>query len=179
MLTSTLAGPSHLPALERHPPFPAPAQALAFDPLADDDDGEPNAWTDEDIVYLHWRMLKEVEDLADPEQPLADKFDTLRWIFSDPDKDAEPFSFANCVRVVACNRLSPIPYCGQVDVEEVRDCIRVKLRRWLAASLERYPDWVRQAVVTRPEWVHERLARNPQWINEQLKRIKDQGDLFG
>ena len=102
----------------------------------------------------------------------------MAWVFADPDKQARPFSFVNCLHVVGCSPLSPIPYCGQVDAEEIRDRIRTNLKRWLNSTLERYPDWVRQAVITQPDWVHERLARNPQWINEQVKRIKDQGDLF-
>ena len=68
--------------------------------------------------------------------------------------------------------------CGQVDAEGIRDYIRTNLKRWLAATLDRYPEWVRQAVVSQPDWVRKRLARNPQWINEQVKRINDQGDLF-
>ena len=46
------------------------------------------------------------------------------------------------------------------------------------ATLERYPDWVCDAVVHNPEWVEARLAKNPQWINEQIKRMAVQGDLF-
>jgi hypothetical protein len=84
----------------------------------------------------------------------------------------------NCLRVVGCSPLSPIPYCGLVDAEEVRERIRHGLRPWLHATLVRYPDWVREAVATHPEWVEARLTRNPQWINEQLKQMSVQGDLF-
>ena len=177
MLAPILGNSWYHPTLDRHPPFAAPSGAAAFEPLTDDNAG-PSEWSDEDIVYLHWRMLQEVAHLADPDRPLDEKFDTLQWVFASPDKDAQPFSFVSCLRIVGCSPLSPIPYCGQVDPEEIRDRIRAKLKRWLAASLERYPDWVRLAVMKKPEWVRERLARNPQWINEQLKRIKDQGDLF-
>lgn len=135
-------------------------------------------WSEEDIVFLHWRLLQEVSHLADPERPLEEKFDTLRWIFTERDKDARPFSFANCLRVVGCSPLSPVTYCGLVDVEEVRDCIRSSVKVWLVAALERYPSWIREAVVKRPEWIEERLIRNPQWINEQIRRISTQGDLF-
>src|SRR5690242_20348953 len=38
-------------------------------------------WSEEDIVFLHWRLLQEVSHLADPEKPLEEKFDTLRWVF--------------------------------------------------------------------------------------------------
>lgn len=143
-----------------------------------DDASEVPDWTEEDIVYLHWRMLQQIAHLADPDRPLDEKFDTLQWVFADPDKQARPFSFVNCLHVVGCSRLSPIPYCGQIDAEEIRDRLRADLKHWLAASLDRYPEWVRLAVMKKPEWFRQRLARNPQWINEQLKRIKDQGDLF-
>ena len=84
----------------------------------------------------------------------------------------------SCLRVVGCSPLSPIAYCGRIDVEEVRDRIRHGLKAWLEATLARYPVWVRDAVVRNPEWVEARLARNPQWINEQVKRMSVQGDLF-
>ena len=125
-------------------------------------------WSEDDIVLLHWR----------PATPLEEKLDTLRWVFTEREKDGLPFSFVNCLRVVGCSPLSPIPYCGLVDAEEVRERIRHGLRPWLHATLARYPDWVREAVATHPEWVEARLTRNPQWINEQLKQMSVQGDLF-
>ena len=145
---------------------------------ADLDDEEPVDWSEEDIVLLHWRLLQEVNRLADPATPLEEKFDTLRWVFTERSKDDRPFSFASCLRVVGCSPLSPIAYCGRVDAEEIRDRIRVGVRSWLPATLLRYPEWVRQAVASNPQWVATRLERNPQWINEQLKRIADEGDLF-
>jgi len=161
---------------EAAPTIPPAATASPFDTLDDPADGEE--WTQEDLVFVHWRMLQQVEGLCDPKCPLDEKLDTLRWIFTEPDKDELPFSFATCVRIVACSPLSPIPYCGQVDVEEMRDRIRANLKRWLDQSLDRYPEWVRQALLSRPDWVIPQLSRHPQWINEQLKRIKDEGDLF-
>lgn len=143
-----------------------------------DDDASPVEWSEEDIVFLHWRLLQEVSHLADPEKPLEEKFDTLRWIFTERDKDAQPFSFVNCLRVVGCSPLSPIAYCGLVDAQEVRDRIENSMKDWLTATVERYPDWVQDAVAKNPEWVETRLTRNPQWINEQLKRMSAQGDLF-
>lgn len=135
-------------------------------------------WSEDDIVLLHWRLLQEIRHLADPATPLEEKLDTLRWVFTEREKDGLPFSFVNCLRVVGCSPLSPIPYCGLVDAEEVRERIRHGLRSWLHATLARYPDWVREAVATHPEWVEARLTRNPQWINEQLKQMSVQGDLF-
>lgn len=177
MLAPTFSSLSHRPSIDGL----ATPSALGYtdprDSLDDDPDEIPD-WTEEDIVYLHWRMLRQVAHLADPERPLDEKFDTLQWVFASPDKQARPFSFVNCLQVVGCSPLSPIPYCGQVDAEGIRDYIRTNLKRWLAATLDRYPEWVRQAVVSQPDWVRKRLARNPQWINEQVKRINDQGDLF-
>lgn len=152
------------------------ARAEFDDPALDDD--TPVDWTEEDIVFLHWRLLQEVNRLADPATPLEEKFDTLRWVFTERSKDGLPFSFVSCLRVVGCSPLSPIAYCGLVDVEEVRDRIRLGLRTWLRATLLRYPDWVRDAVARNPQWIEARLERNPQWINEQLKRMATEGDLF-
>ena len=65
-----------------------------------------------------------------------------------------------------------------VDAEEIREHIRRSLKAWFNASLERYPDWVRDAVVHNPAWIEARLAKNPQWINEQIKQMSVQGDMF-
>ena len=149
----------------------------AFAPL-DADEGQPIEWSEEDIVLLHWRLLKEIGRLADPETPLEEKFDTLRWVFTERDKDLRPFSFVSCLRVVGCSPLSPLPYCGLVDAEEVRDFIRLAIPQWLRQTLLRYPTWVREAIVDHPDWVEARLARNPQWINEEVRRVALEGDLF-
>lgn len=144
------------------------------------DDGEEDAqeWTEEEVVFLHWRLLQDVQALADPDTPLDEKLATLRWIFTEPDKDGQPFSFASCVRVVGCSPLSPIAYCGAVDCESVREFIASSAKRWLEQSLARYPRWVGDALARNPEWIDAQLARNPQWINEQVKRFTVQGDLF-
>ena len=148
------------------------------DHLPPDHASEHIEWSEEDIVFLHWRLLQEINQLADPATPLEEKFDTLRWVFTEREKDGMPFSFTSCLNVVGCSPLSPIAYCGQVDAEEMRDRIRHSVRVWLNATLERYPAWVRLAVLRNPEWVETRLARNPQWINEQIKRRSVQDDFF-
>lgn len=135
-------------------------------------------WSEEEIVFLHWRLLQELSNLADPATPLEDKLDTLRWVFTEREKDRVPFSFASCLRVVGCSPLSPIAYCGLVDAEEIRFHIHARVQAWLNASLQRYPAWVREAVIANPSWVERRLASNPQWINEQLKHMATEGDLF-
>ena len=152
-----------------------PKAAAPLDVLDDDKAVE---WSEEDIVLLHWRLLKKVGDLRDPETPLEEKLDTLRWIFTERDKESRPFSFVSCLRVVGCSPLSPTPYFGLVDAEEIRDAIRYQVKAWINATLERYPSWVRKAVLKNPEWVESRLGKNPQWINEQVKKHTVQGDLF-
>ena len=165
-----------LAATSRHRPAAIPDRA-ALDALLDGEDA-PVEWSEEDIVLLHWRLLKEIGRLADPETPLEEKFDTLRWVFTEREKDSRPFSFVNCLRVVGCSPLSPIAYCGLVDAEEIRSRIRHDVKQWLEATLTRYPEWVREAVARNPEWVELQLARNPQWINQQVRAVALQGDLF-
>jgi hypothetical protein len=147
------------------------------------DDSVPCEWTEDDVVQLHWLLLKQAVSLDDPATPLADKFDTLRWIFSSPDKEHMPFSFANCVRVVGTSPLSPTPYFGLVDVEAVRDWIRANARRWVLDSVHLLPAWVQELILARPDWVDwlaERLDKNPQWINEQVRKLHatSQLDMF-
>lgn len=156
----------------------ARAQDIASADALLDDDASPIEWSEEDVVFLHWRLLQEVSQLADPNTPLEEKFDTLRWVFTEREKDTQPFSFVSCLRVVGCSPLSPIAYCGLVDAEELRDHIRSRTKAWLGETLARYPDWVREAIAVNPAWIEARLARNPQWINEQLKRMSSEGDLF-
>ena len=177
MLAPTYSPLSHRPPIDGFATPPSPCYADPRDALDDDPDEIPD-WTEEDIVYLHWKMLQQVAHLTDPERPLEEKFDTLRWVFTERDKDQKPFSFVSCLRVVGCSPLSPLPYCGLVDVEEVRDFIRCAIRRWLDQTLMRYPTWVREAIVDHPDWVESRLARNPQWINEEVRRVALEGDLF-
>ena len=155
--------------------WPPALPMVAGDPEPAD---EPCDWSDEEIVHLHWRLLQELGRLADPATPLDEKFDTLRWVFTAREKDGLPFSFVNCLRVVGCSPLSPIPWCGLVDAGEIRTHIERQARAWLKASLQRYPPWVREAVITHPAWVERHLASNPQWINEQLRQMADHGDLF-
>ena len=167
------------------PPAPAgmPVESL-FGVPADDADDTPEMdcvqieWSEQDVVLLHWRLLQEIEALSDPATPLEEKLDTLRWVFTEREKDRKPFSFVSCLRVVGCSPLSPLPYCGLVDVEEVLDVIRCAMRSWLRQTLMRYPSWVREAIVDHPEWIESRLARNPQWINEAIRRTALEGDLF-
>jgi len=137
-------------------------------------------WSEEDVVLLHWRLLLELRRLPDPETPLEEKLDTLAWALTDPDLDARPFSFANCVRVVGTSPLSPTQFFGALDVEELRERLRANARGWLSATLSRYPGWVQDLIRQEPDWVARQLAKNPQWLNEQIKEheVTPQADLF-
>ncbi|AXA91317.1 hypothetical protein DPH57_09230 [Massilia sp. YMA4] len=123
--------------------------------------------------------MKRIEALSDARTPLEEKLDLLRWVFTDPALDTQPFSFVNCVKVVSLSPLSPAPYfIGMVDSEEVRDWIRRRIGVWLTISVDSYPAWVQQAIAARPDWIASQLERNPQWLNEQLRRSYVEGDLF-
>ncbi|MCG2583904.1 hypothetical protein [Massilia sp. TS11] len=135
-------------------------------------------WTEEEVVYLHWRLLCEVDALAEPTASLDEKIDLLRWVFTDSERDARPFSFANCLRVVACSPFSPLAYLGAIDVDEVRGWLRGQVRHWLRATFAAYPVWVQAAIAANPGWIAERLARNPQCLNEAMRVGRRQADLF-
>lgn len=142
------------------------------------DDEAAIEWSEEDVVLLHWRLLRELADLSDPDTPLDEKIDTLRWVFTDDEHGRQPFSFVNCLRVVVSSPLSPLPYMGSVDADAIRGWIRQHVREWLTATIDRYPSWAAEAVLDNPGWIESRLAKNPQWINEEIKKRDVQGDLF-
>ena len=147
------------------------------------DDTQTCDWTEHDVVQLHWLLLKQTAELQDPQTPLADKLDTLRWVAGGPDKDHVPFSFVSCVRVVGTSPLSPTPYFGLVGVDAIRHWIAVNAQKWLKASLDVLPPWVQQLILAHPDWpdwLAERLDRQPQWLNEQIRALGDmpQLDLF-
>ena len=157
---------------------PSTPQAVAGRP--GDFAERPVEWSEQDVVYLHWRLLQELTRLAEPETPLEEKLDTLAWALRESEHDAEPFSFAQCLRVVGTSPLSPTPYVGLVDVDDIRAWLRWHSRRWIAATLERYPQWVCDLVRAQPDLVCRELRRNPQWINEQIRAREQspQEELF-
>lgn len=126
-------------------------------------------WSEAAVVQLHWVLLAELKKLCDPDTPLEEKIDTLDWALS-PAGEHIPFSFAACVRVVGTSPLSPSAYFGRVDVDELRDWIRVHARRWLRETLARYPLWARELFYRDPQSAAARLSANPQWLNEQIRR---------
>lgn len=137
-----------------------------------------HGWSEEEIVHLHALLLMEIRSLPDPSTPLEEKLDTLRWIFGEPVKQTQPFSFEWCLRVVGCSPLSPFPFCGLVSPEDIRQHVAHHVKRWLRSTLERYPQWVRDAVSVHPEWVARQLERNAQWLNEQVRKQRAQPELF-
>jgi hypothetical protein len=165
-----------LAPLQNLPPPPQRAVSVYLD--AADDAPE---WTEEDVVHLHWRLLLELRRLPDPETPLEEKLDTLAWALTDSDLDGRPFSFANCLRVVGTSPMSPTPYFGLLQVDDIRDWLRINARKWIRTTIARYPDWVQALIREQPDWVARQLAKNPQWVNEQIKArsVTPQADLFG
>ena len=157
-----------------------PQAQRAVDVYLDDAEDSPE-WTEEDVVHLHWRLLLELRRLPDPQTPLEEKLDTLAWALTDSSLDARPFSFASCLRVVGTSPMSPTPYFGLIKVDEVRDWLRTNARKWIRATIARYPEWVQVLIREQPDWVARQLAKNPQWVNEQIKarEAAPQADLFG
>ena len=149
----------------------------ANDPEAGDpfDDGPPICWSVDGIVKLHMVLLDELERLADPDTPLEEKLDLLQWVYTDPQRDDRPFSFANCIKL--CGQ-SINPDYGLMSAEDVRVELSRYVPRWLHESLRLYPEWLQHAIRSNPEWVWARLEENPQFINQQAKRAAKQGDLF-
>lgn len=138
-------------------------------PGLDDPDTVPE-WTEQAVVELHWVLLRQLENLSDPETPLEEKLDTLAWALTDPRHDDRPFSFANCLRVVGTSPLSPTAYFGVVRIDEIRQWLRTNSRRWIRETLARYPEWVQRLILDRPDVAAKQLSANPQWINEQIKK---------
>jgi hypothetical protein len=129
---------------------------------------EKIAWTHEEVVMLHGILFDTcVEQLGDPETPLDEVIDCLRWIFSGPNREARAFSFATTLKLYqrphACN---------------LREALQVGLKRYLSERLARYPAWVAEAFWSDPDRFAEELERNPQWINERVRRVAHDGDLF-
>lgn len=167
-------------AVRRKPPTQRVLNALADDRADEDVPAHPvhQMFDEEDVVYLHFRLLAELERLAHSSIPLAELLDLVRWVSSKD--DGAPFSFARCVEAVARSPHSPISYCGVVDIDDVRSVVLAKARRTLDASLSRYHEVVRDCFSKAPDFFVQELDRNPQFVNEMIKRASEpQQDLFG
>ena len=135
---------------------------------ASDESDEKIAWTLEEIVMLHGVLFDDcVAKLADPETPLDEVLDCLRWIFSEPGREMAPFSFVSTLKLYQ-----------RPHARFVREAIHAGLARYLRARLTRYPPWVAEAFWSDPDWFAEELERNPQCVNETLRRHSRDGDLF-
>lgn len=144
------------------------------------DDSPAPPWSEKAIVDLHLVLLKQLVRLEDPETPLAEKLDTLAWVFTEPEKDDRPFSFVQCLRVVGLSPLSETAFFGLVDIQEIREWIDTNARRWMRATIARYPAWAQEVIRTQPDFVVYELLRDPQWLNKQIKARENpsSGDLF-
>jgi hypothetical protein len=121
-----------------------------------------------DLIKLHGVLFDVCEEkLRDPETPLDEVFDCLRWIFSERGKEHLAFSFTNTLKL----HERPHP-------REIRGRIQEGLRAYLARRLARYPAWVAQAFWRDPDRFADTLERNPQWINERLRQQARERDLF-
>jgi len=128
----------------------------------------PVAWAHDEIAMLHGVLFDTcVEKLADPETPLDEVLDCLRWIFSAPDKETAPFSFMSTLRLYQ-----------RPHARYVREALQTGVVRYLQARLTRYPPWVAAVFWSDPDWFASELERNPQWVNEGLRRRSRSGDLF-
>jgi hypothetical protein len=149
------------------------SQSALLEYLADE--GAPVEWTLDELIQLHFLLLDDCAKLADTGAPLEDKLELLQWIFTDPDKEDRPFSFANCLRLYG---RSINPSQGSLAAREVREALLELTPRWMQESLANYPEWIRDAIRDNPPWIAEALSRNPQFINECIKKQSVTGDLF-
>ena len=126
-------------------------------------------WSTEEIVRLHFVLLDDLRRLAEPETPLEERFELLEWVFTDRERELEPFSFGTCVRVVF----------RTCDPDGVREELRRLTLAWLRDAVARFPAWLGEQILRDPQWAAAELHRNPQWINEELLRQSREPDLFG
>lgn len=142
---------------------------------------ESVAWTDEEVFFLHVRLLRELKHLAEPGYPLADKFELLRWVFTD--KDDEPFSFANCLRLCSGFRFTEHiadASLGQISVHTVREQLRAEIATWWRSMLEVLPQHAAKIIREHPDRSEEMFLRNKQFLNEHLlaRRLSRTEDFF-
>jgi hypothetical protein len=143
---------------------------LSDPPVAEESAAESYAaWSADEIVRLHFVLLDDLRRLAEPETPLEERFELLEWIFTEREREAAPFSFGTCVRLVF----------RTCDPDEVREAVRRVTLAWLREAVERFPAWLGERILRDPQWAADELHRNPQWINEELLRHAREPDLFG
>ncbi len=125
-------------------------------------DGNEEAWRKEEVLFLHAMLLDDLERLASQQAPLAEKAELLRWVFTDPDKEDQPFSFKNCLRVCCAYADSFADATrGKLSADSVRELLTEEIRPWLIGTIQKLPDWIQQLVRDAPEEVDELLKRRP------------------
>jgi hypothetical protein len=89
-------------------------------------------WMTAEIVYLHFVLLDQCRYLSRPSASVERKEETLRWIYTDPELENQPFSFKNCVKLVTGNA----PEFGAIH-RRLKEEMRPVLTAWLRESLAR------------------------------------------
>ena len=141
-------------------------------------DNQAALMSDADVGLILWHLVKQVGDLSTERIPLDEMFDLIGWVFADRAHDDRPLSFVSCARFVAQHVESPVAYCGRVDMDDLRDQLRHRVKQWLAARLQGYPDWIQAEIRRAPEWAARKLAADPQWLNRFQTTQQRQGDMF-
>jgi hypothetical protein len=140
----------------------------ATDGECDYGSGDKIAWTHDEIVMLHAVLFDTcVERLNDPETPLDEVIDCLRWIFSEPRREGNAFSFSNTLRLYQ-----------RPQAWRVREAIQGGLTKYLNERFTRYPAWVGDAFWRDPDRFADELERTPQRVSEALRRRARDEDRF-
>jgi hypothetical protein len=101
------------------------------------DEESPVEWSEEDVVFLHWRLLQESRPAGRPRDAAGREVrHPALGLHRAREGPQAVLVRESCLRVVGCSPLSPIAYCGLVDAEDVRDFIRHGLKAWLAADAD-------------------------------------------
>jgi hypothetical protein len=54
----------------------------------------------------------------------------------------------------------------------------INARKWINATIGRYPQWVQQLIREQPDLTARELTANPQWLNQQIK-AREASKQFG
>lgn len=87
---------------------------------------EEPEWTLDEIVGLHFILLDECACLARELSSEQRKQEVLAWVFTDPQHDTMPFSFANCVKLFGRDKVE----VGSLAAR-IREDLKPMLKSWL------------------------------------------------
>ena len=73
-----------------------PSHGSHSGPVSPSDSESSDAWTEETIVRLHFMLLDDIAKLADRATPIAEKFEILRWIYTDPEPRSALLRASGC-----------------------------------------------------------------------------------